>query len=76
ASGSPQVANGVATYIDGLFQPPITQSLEMYDVQNVEVLRGPQGTLVGSNSTGGAVFINSKRPVLGKWAGDLTLEGG
>ena len=76
ASGSPQVANGVATYIDGLFQPPITQSLELYDVQNVEVLRGPQGTLVGSNSTGGAVFINSRRPVLGKLTGDIDLEAG
>ena len=76
ASGSPQVANGVATYVDGLFQPPITQSLELYDVKSIEVLRGPQGTLVGSNSTGGAVFINSKRPVLGKLTGDIDLEAG
>jgi iron complex outermembrane recepter protein len=76
ASGSPQVANGVATYVDGLFQPPITQSFELYDIQNIEVLRGPQGTLVGSNSTGGAVFINSKRPVLDKLSADIDLETG
>jgi iron complex outermembrane receptor protein len=76
SSGSPNVANGVATYVDGLFQPPITQSAELYDIQNIEILRGPQGTLVGSNSTGGAVFINTKRPELGKLGGAINLEYG
>jgi iron complex outermembrane receptor protein len=76
SSGSPQVANGVATYVDGLFQPPITQSFDLYDIQSIEVLRGPQGTLVGSNSTGGAIFINSKRPELGVLGGDATVEYG
>jgi iron complex outermembrane recepter protein len=76
SSGSPNVANGVATYVDGLFQPPITQGVELYDIQNIEILRGPQGTLVGSNSTGGAVFINTKRPELGKLGGTINLEYG
>ncbi|WP_082349842.1 TonB-dependent receptor [Novosphingobium sp. AAP1] len=76
SSGSPQVANGVATYVDGLFQPPIAQSFDLYDIQSIEVLRGPQGTLVGSNSTGGAIFINSKRPKLGDLGGDVTAEYG
>jgi iron complex outermembrane receptor protein len=67
ASGSPQVANGVATYIDGLFQPPIVTSSTFYDIANIEVLRGPQGTLVGSNSTGGAVMITTNNPSLGRW---------
>ncbi|WP_305098525.1 TonB-dependent receptor [Croceibacterium aestuarii] len=62
ASGSPAVANGVATYIDGVFQPPIVTSSSFYDLANIEVLRGPQGTLVGSNSTGGAIFINTVNP--------------
>lgn len=70
------MANGVATYVDGLFQPPIAQGFALYDIQNVEILRGPQGTLVGSNSTGGAVFINSKRPELGKLGGTINLEYG
>ncbi|MEA1652654.1 TonB-dependent receptor [Nitrospirillum sp. BR 11164] len=69
ASGSPQVANGVATYIDGLFQPPIVTTNSFYDIANVEVLRGPQGTLVGSNSTGGAMFITSKSPELDRVEG-------
>ena len=69
ASGSPAVANGVATYVDGLFQPPIVTTNRFYDIASVEVLRGPQGTLVGSNSTGGAIFINSQNPVLNEWGG-------
>jgi iron complex outermembrane recepter protein len=76
SSTSANVANGVATYVDGLFQPPIGQGGQLYDIQNIEILRGPQGTLVGSNSTGGALFINSKRPELGKLGGTINLEYG
>lgn len=65
ASNSPNVSNGVATYIDGLFQPPIVTSIPFYDIATIEVLRGPQGTLVGNNSTGGAIFINSQNPDVG-----------
>ncbi|WP_395672009.1 TonB-dependent receptor [Phenylobacterium sp.] len=69
ASDSPNVTAGVATYVDGLFQPPIVQSNSFYDLGSIEVLRGPQGTLVGSNSTGGAIFINSRNPVIGETGG-------
>lgn len=65
ASGSPSVVNGVATYIDGLFQPPIVSTLGFFDLGDVQVFRGPQGTFAGANSTGGAVFINSRRPEIG-----------
>ena len=63
-SGSPQVVPGVATYRDGLWEPPILNTDSFYDVDNVQILRGPQGTFVGSNSTGGAIFITSKSPTL------------
>jgi iron complex outermembrane recepter protein len=76
ASGSPAVANGVATYVDGLFQPPIVTTNRFYDVANVEVLRGPQGTLVGSNSTGGAIFITTHNPVLGAFEGYSEIGAG
>ena len=62
ASGSPAVANGVAQYVDGVFQPPIITAASYYDIATIEVLRGPQGTLVGSNSTGGAIFITTQNP--------------
>ncbi len=76
ASNSPNVTAGVATYVDGLFQPPIVQANSFYDLQSVEVFRGPQGTFVGSNSTGGAIFINSHDPVLGEFGGYGELSAG
>ncbi|MDR3509384.1 MAG: TonB-dependent receptor [Caulobacteraceae bacterium] len=76
ASGSPNAANGVASYLDGVFQPPIVSGGSYYDLADVEVLRGPQGTFVGSNSTGGAIFINSQSPKLQRFEGYATLGGG
>jgi iron complex outermembrane receptor protein len=74
ASGSPQVTNGVATYIDGVFQPPIVSNGQFYDMAGAEVLRGPQGTLSGANSTGGAVYLTTQRPQLGRVGGYLTAN--
>ncbi|HZU63766.1 MAG TPA: TonB-dependent receptor [Novosphingobium sp.] len=52
-----------AFYIDGLYQPRSTLNvLDMFDIESVEVLRGPQGTLFGRNAFAGAVNIQSKRP--------------
>ena len=65
SANTPNIANGVATYVDGVFQPPIVTTNSFYDIGSIEVLRGPQGTFVGSNSTGGAIFINSQSPKLG-----------
>lgn len=76
ASGSPAVSNGVATYLDGVFQPPIVTTNSFYDIASVEVFRGPQGTFVGSNSTGGAIFINSRNPELGELGGYAELSAG
>ncbi len=76
ASGSPAVTAGVATYVDGLFQPPIATSAGYYDIGSIEVLRGPQGTFVGSSSTGGAIFVNTRSPELGLASGRMELMGG
>ncbi|MBO9519336.1 MAG: TonB-dependent receptor [Porphyrobacter sp.] len=76
ASGSPAVANGVATYIDGVFQPPILTASSFYDIASIEVLRGPQGTLVGSNSTGGAIFINTQNPSTDRIKGNAEAHYG
>ncbi|MBC6402705.1 MAG: TonB-dependent receptor [Hyphomonadaceae bacterium] len=41
-----------------------TQDLELFDIEQIEVLRGPQGTLFGKNTTAGAVTVRTKRPRL------------
>jgi outer membrane receptor protein involved in Fe transport len=59
AGGDP----GVALYTDGAYVSDMTSSnTALFDVQRVEVLRGPQGALYGRNATGGAVNIISARP--------------
>ena len=61
--GSGVVEGGVAVYIDGVYQSrPIGAGFSFVDVERVEVLKGPQGTLYGKNATGGAVNIISKLP--------------
>ena len=54
-----------AFHIDGIYQnnPTAASSLTFYDLNNVEVLRGPQGTLWGRNSTAGAINVSTRRPI-------------
>lgn len=53
----------VALYIDGVYVgTSIGSGIESVDLERIEVLRGPQGTLYGRNSTGGAVSLVSQRP--------------
>lgn len=63
AQSAPTSNPGVAYYLDGVFFPHeqfIGQSF--FDLGSVEVLRGPQGTLTGQNSTGGALYVRSPEP--------------
>ncbi|KKC24179.1 TonB-dependent receptor [Sphingomonas sp. SRS2] len=64
--GITQVRNGespVAVVVDGVQQITSKQfSSDLFDVQQIEVLRGPQGALYGRNAIGGAIVITSKPP--------------
>ena len=55
--------NSVATYVDDVFvTAPAMVGNQMFDVEHIEVLKGPQGTLFGRNTSGGAVNIRSVKP--------------
>lgn len=66
----------VGIYVDDVAYPvPVTTQGVLFDVERVEVLRGPQGVLYGRNTTGGAIKVISARPTEENAAG-LVIEGG
>lgn len=67
---------GVGIYIDGVYVArSVGGLLDLVDVASVEVLRGPQGTLFGKNTIGGAINISSRRPDPDA-GGYIQFEGG
>ncbi len=64
----------VGLFIDGMYQPQIGFDTSFLDAERIEVLRGPQGTLFGRNTQGGAVNIVTRKP--GRdFEGRVELEG-
>ena len=60
---NPAYEPGVAIYIDDVYYPQLTGAVfDLLDLDRVEILRGPQGTLTGRNSEGGAIKMYSRRP--------------
>lgn len=54
---------GVGLYVDGVYYPrSIGSVMDLIDLERVEILRGPQGTLFGKNSVGGAINVVTRRP--------------
>jgi iron complex outermembrane recepter protein len=67
---------GVGVYIDDVFIPTLSSSLlELMDLDRVEILRGPQGTLAGKNAIGGAIKLFSAKPQ-GDNSGSLRVSYG
>lgn len=73
-SSIPSVDPTVGTFIDGMFLG-VTYGvvMDMFDMESIEVLRGPQGLLFGRNVTGGAVSLRTKRPD-GEFGGTVKVQ--
>jgi iron complex outermembrane receptor protein len=67
----------VGVYVDGVFLGRMQgNNLDTMDIDRLEVLRGPQGTLFGKNTSGGAVNVITRRPNLSEYSGRVQLTGG
>lgn len=70
-------ASPIGVYVDEVSQTfRYTHGLQLYDLDRVEVLRGPQGTLFGRNTTGGAINMYTRQPKLGEANGYFTAGYG
>ena len=67
---------GVAIYIDGVYQVQNFGSLsDLYDIERIEVLNGPQSAVLGRSASAGAILINHTRPT-GEFGGKAEIEYG
>ena len=74
---TPATNPAVAFNVDGVYVSR-SNSIEgnFYDLERIEVLKGPQGTLYGRNATGGAINVITNKPVLGRYAAGVEAEIG
>ena len=69
--------SGVAQHVNDVYlQSPRLFETEYYDMEQVEILRGPQGTLFGRNSTGGAVNLKTAKPNFDGISGNVDIQAG
>lgn len=76
SDADPYVGTAVSIVVDGVVQGTnTTAGQDLFDIDRIEVLRGPQGTLFGANTTGGVVNILTKQPT-GVYGGEIKGELG
>lgn len=68
---------GVGVYINGIYIARTdSQLLDTVDTESIQVLRGPQGTLFGKNTTGGAILVTTRSPDVSEFGGELSTRIG
>jgi iron complex outermembrane receptor protein len=68
---------GVGVYLDEVYLGrAVGGAIDFGDIAGVEVLRGPQGTLFGRNTIGGAILVRTQQPILGEFSGRARVRGG
>ncbi len=68
--------SGVSTHVDDIAVGTNLNAIEFFDVERVEILRGPQGTLYGRNATGGAINMVTRKPDFTEIGGFIDAEAG
>jgi iron complex outermembrane receptor protein len=73
-TNDPTVNPAVSINVDGIYQSTVNGNMiDLFDVETVEVFKGPQGTLLGKNSPSGALSVTTKRPT-GNFDGKIDVK--
>jgi iron complex outermembrane receptor protein len=74
---APTTVPGVSEFIDGVYiANTVSLDQTLFDINHIEVLRGPQGSLYGQSSIGGAIVLVTNQPVLNKYDGSADVSAG
>lgn len=76
SDGMVQTTPSVEIDLDGINLPKAAQQLALFDLENIQVLKGPQGILYGRNAIGGAVVVTTRKPLLNETSFDGLAEVG
>jgi len=70
-------ASPIGVYVDEVYQSfRASHGQQLFDMDQIEVVRGPQGTLFGRNTTGGAISFTTTKPQMGDTQGDISVGWG